>query len=250
MNKIKAGGDGVGLRMYDPGYVNTTAVVSRICFIDGAKGILRYRGYPIEQVWPRLSSLLQQRDLIRGGHATAWLTELAPTHTLKALLQHSALHHSKGQAPRRRIAPAARLLCTAPAACVHCNWLHCHCPYHNAYVSIGILSCTSSGLPQAPEREGSVQIALKSNFLDTSFCLLYGELPSPEQAQSWHAAVMRHAQLPAPVVNAIEALPADAHPMSIVMSGVVALGTLHPEQNPALAGQSIYNSKELSLIHI
>ena len=50
LNKIKAGGDGVGLRMYDPGYVNTTAVISRICFIDGAKGILRYRGYPIEQV--------------------------------------------------------------------------------------------------------------------------------------------------------------------------------------------------------
>jgi citrate synthase len=50
LNKIKAGGDGIGLRMYDPGYVNTTAVISRICFIDGAKGILRYRGYPIEQV--------------------------------------------------------------------------------------------------------------------------------------------------------------------------------------------------------
>ena len=49
LNKIKAGGDGIGLRMYDPGYVNTTAVISRICFIDGAKGILRYRGYPIEQ---------------------------------------------------------------------------------------------------------------------------------------------------------------------------------------------------------
>jgi hypothetical protein len=50
LNKIKAGGDGIGLRMYDPGYVNTTAVISRICFIDGAKGVLRYRGYPIEQV--------------------------------------------------------------------------------------------------------------------------------------------------------------------------------------------------------
>ena len=50
LGKIKAGGDGVGLRMYDPGYVNTAAVKSRICFIDGNKGILRYRGYPIEQV--------------------------------------------------------------------------------------------------------------------------------------------------------------------------------------------------------
>jgi hypothetical protein len=50
LGKIKAGGDGVGLRMYDPGYVNTTAVISKICFIDGNKGILRYRGYPIEEV--------------------------------------------------------------------------------------------------------------------------------------------------------------------------------------------------------
>lgn len=40
----------MGLRVYDPGYINTAAVVSKICFIDGAKGILRYRGYPIEQV--------------------------------------------------------------------------------------------------------------------------------------------------------------------------------------------------------
>ena len=31
-------------------YMNTTAVISRISFIDGAKGILRYRGYPIEQL--------------------------------------------------------------------------------------------------------------------------------------------------------------------------------------------------------
>ena len=31
-------------------YTNTTACISRISFIDGAKGILRYRGYPIEQL--------------------------------------------------------------------------------------------------------------------------------------------------------------------------------------------------------
>jgi citrate synthase len=56
---------------------------------------------------------------------------------------------------------------------------------------------------------------------------------------------MRESHLPLPIANAIEALPADAHPMSIVMAGIVALGTLYPEQNPALAGQSIYRSKEV-----
>jgi citrate synthase len=34
-------------------YTNTTAVISRISFIDGEKGILRYRGYPIEELAER-----------------------------------------------------------------------------------------------------------------------------------------------------------------------------------------------------
>lgn len=46
--KIKA--SGAGLRSFDPGYLNTCAAKSKICFIDGGKGILRYRGYPIEQL--------------------------------------------------------------------------------------------------------------------------------------------------------------------------------------------------------
>ena len=35
---------------YDPGYGNTAACKSNITYIDGDKGILRYRGYPIEQL--------------------------------------------------------------------------------------------------------------------------------------------------------------------------------------------------------
>ena len=38
-------------------YVNTTAVKSKISFIDGDKGILRYRGYPIEQLAERSNFL-------------------------------------------------------------------------------------------------------------------------------------------------------------------------------------------------
>src|SRR5262245_47787340 len=37
----------------DPGFVNTAACSSQICFIDGDAGILRYRGYPIEQLAQR-----------------------------------------------------------------------------------------------------------------------------------------------------------------------------------------------------
>ncbi|HEX4335499.1 MAG TPA: citrate synthase [Polyangiaceae bacterium] len=42
-----------GLITLDPGYGNTGSCQSSICFIDGEKGILRYRGYPIEQVAER-----------------------------------------------------------------------------------------------------------------------------------------------------------------------------------------------------
>ena len=37
----------------------------------------------------------------------------------------------------------------------------------------------------------------------------------------------------------------DAHPMGMITAAFAAMGTLHPEQNPALAGQNIYNSAEV-----
>ena len=42
--------DGEVTRSFDPAYMNTVSCVSRISFIDGDKGILEYRGYPIEQL--------------------------------------------------------------------------------------------------------------------------------------------------------------------------------------------------------
>ena len=42
---------------------------------------------------------------------------------------------------------------------------------------------------------------------------------------------------------AIAALPHDAHPMGALLTGLCALSTCHPEQNPAFAGGSVYNSR-------
>ena len=42
--------DDPGLMSYDPAFLNTAACRSAITYIDGDKGILRYRGYPIEQL--------------------------------------------------------------------------------------------------------------------------------------------------------------------------------------------------------
>jgi len=134
---IKAGGDGNGLVLYDPGYTNTSPCVSRISFIDGNKGILRYRGYPIET------------------------------------------------------------------------------------------------------------LAEKSSYLECAFCVIYGNLPTANQLADWREAISRHSALPIPVINTIEALPHDAHPMGVILAGLNALSVFHPEQNPALAGNGIYQNKDV-----
>ena len=48
--QMKVSADDFGLMCYDPAFMNTASCKSKITFIDGDKGILRYRGYPIEQL--------------------------------------------------------------------------------------------------------------------------------------------------------------------------------------------------------
>ncbi len=63
-------GDG-GLMTYDPAFMNTASCRSAITFIDGDKGILRYRGYPIEQVAEQASFLETAYLLLEGELPTA-----------------------------------------------------------------------------------------------------------------------------------------------------------------------------------
>src|SRR5262245_8454884 len=53
LRQIKTAPDDFGLMTYDPAYMNTASCKSRITFIDGDKGILNYRGYPIDQLAER-----------------------------------------------------------------------------------------------------------------------------------------------------------------------------------------------------
>ena len=62
----KAGEDDSGLMTYDPGFLNTASCQSRITYIDGDKGILNYRGYPIEQLAEK-STFLETAYLILFG---------------------------------------------------------------------------------------------------------------------------------------------------------------------------------------
>ena len=123
----------LGVKVYDPGFMNTASCVSRISFIDGDKGILRYRGIPIEQ------------------------------------------------------------------------------------------------------------LAEKSSFPETAFLLLYGELPSKVQLDEFNHNLMLHSMVHQDLSRLHECFRFNAHPMGIFVSAIAALGTLHPEQNPALTSQGIYS---------
>ncbi|WP_091124767.1 citrate synthase [Nocardioides terrae] len=67
IGKIRSGEDEPGLAVYDPGFVNTASCRSSVTFIDGDKGILEYRGYPIEQLAEQSSFLEVAYLLVHGS---------------------------------------------------------------------------------------------------------------------------------------------------------------------------------------
>ncbi|KAG7639486.1 putative transferase [Arabidopsis thaliana] len=135
--KIVTGKEDKGLKLYDPGYLNTAPVRSSISYIDGDEGILRYRGYPIEEM------------------------------------------------------------------------------------------------------------AENSTFLEVAYLLMYGNLPSESQLSDWEFAVSQHSAVPQGVLDIIQSMPHDAHPMGVLVSAMSALSIFHPDANPALRGQDIYDSKQV-----
>ncbi|OVA10387.1 Citrate synthase-like [Macleaya cordata] len=137
LKKITTGKNDKGLKLYDPGYLNTAPVRSSICYIDGDEGILRYRGYPIEE------------------------------------------------------------------------------------------------------------LAESSSFLEVAYLLMYGNLPAQNQLADWEFAVSQHSAVPQGILDIIQAMPHDAHPMGVLCSAMSALSVFHPDANPALRGQDLYNSKQV-----
>jgi citrate synthase len=90
LRQIKAGADDFGIMTYDPAYMNTASCKSTITYIDGDKGILRYRGYPIEQIAERCSYLETAWLLIYGELPTkAQLSEWATNITA-----HTSVHEN------------------------------------------------------------------------------------------------------------------------------------------------------------
>ncbi len=79
-----------GMLSYDPGYTNTASCTSRITYIDGAKGVLRYRGYPIEELaanctYTEVAHLLLNGELPTQHELDAWNQEV---------IEHSRVHEN------------------------------------------------------------------------------------------------------------------------------------------------------------
>jgi citrate synthase len=121
LRQIKTSEDDFGLMPYDPAYMNTASCKSRITYIDGDKGILEYRGYPIDQ------------------------------------------------------------------------------------------------------------LAENSRFLEVSYLLFHGELPTKTQLDEWIGNIATHARVPDFVRRVIAGFPRDAHPMGMFVSAIAALGTAYPD---------------------
>jgi citrate synthase len=91
LKQIKTGPDDIaGLATYDPAFMNTASCRSRITYIDGDRGILEYRGYPIEQLAEH-STYLETAYLILFGELP---TDQQLKEWIKQITLHTMLHEN------------------------------------------------------------------------------------------------------------------------------------------------------------
>ena len=90
LRQIKISEDDFGLMSYDPAFMNTASCQSRITFVDGEKGILRYRGYPIEELAEK-STYLETAYLILYGELP---TEIRLKEWVHNITFHTMIHEN------------------------------------------------------------------------------------------------------------------------------------------------------------
>src|SRR3954465_1453076 len=130
LRQVKVTDDEFGMMTYDPAFMNTAACKSRITYIDGDKGVLLYRGYPIEQ------------------------------------------------------------------------------------------------------------LAEGSDFLETAWLILFGELPTSAEYQTWTRQITMHTMLHTNIAKLMEGFRHDAHPMGMFISTVGALSTFYPDAKNIFSQES------------
>lgn len=90
LRQIKVNDEDFGLMSYDPSFGNTASCKSKITFIDGDKGILRYRGYPIEQLAEK-SNFLEVAYLLLYGELP---TKRQYEEWVDAITHHTIIHEN------------------------------------------------------------------------------------------------------------------------------------------------------------
>src|SRR5271165_2718512 len=114
LRQIKTGPEDFGLMTYDPAFMNTASCRSAITYIDGDKGILRYRGYPIEVLaehctYLEVAYLLLYGELPKANELKSWVHDI--TH-------HTMLHETTKkfmEGFRENAHPMAMLVSTVAA---------------------------------------------------------------------------------------------------------------------------------------
>jgi len=72
-------------------------------------------------------------------------------------------------------------------------------------------------------------LAASSNFLETSYLLIYGELPTADELATFDSKLRRHTLLVEDMKSFFDGFPRDAHPMAVLSSAVSALGTFYQD---------------------
>jgi citrate synthase len=90
LRQIKTSAEDFGVMSYDPAYLNTASCQSSITYIDGDRGILRYRGYPIEHLAEHCS-FLEVAYLLTKGELP---TEAELNRWSMRVMQHAMLHEN------------------------------------------------------------------------------------------------------------------------------------------------------------
>ena len=100
LRQIKTDADDFGLMGYDPAFQNTASCRSRITYIDGERGILRYRGYPIEELaesksFLEIAYLLLNGELPSAAELAQWQGEITNHTFIHESIKHfiDGFHH-------------------------------------------------------------------------------------------------------------------------------------------------------------
>ncbi len=73
------------------------------------------------------------------------------------------------------------------------------------------------------------QLAQQSSFLEVSYLLIYGELPTPAELSAFDTEIRQHTLIHEEMRRFFEAFPRDAHPMAVLSSGVSAISTFYQD---------------------